>query len=143
MMQLDGCTPRYDADPQIATVWLRMSERVARRIEVPAPPEVVWLALTVPEQLRGWFGADVILDPRPGGDVHATWPDGGRSVGWVEAAEEPRRLAFRWRRIDGVGFTARVGGATRVEFVLAPSAGGTTVSVTEGPVELSSAVSGR
>jgi uncharacterized protein YndB with AHSA1/START domain len=120
-----------------------MSDRVERRIVVPAAPGDVWLALTVPEQLRDWFGADVILDPRPGGDVHATWPDGGRSVGWVEAAQEPRRLAFRWRRIDGAGFTARVGSATRVEFVLAPSAGGTTVSVTEEPVELAGAVSPR
>jgi uncharacterized protein YndB with AHSA1/START domain len=103
----------------------------------------VWLALTVPAELRGWFGADVVLDPRPGGDVRATWPDGARSIGSVEIAEEPLRLAFRWRRIGGAGFAARVGAATRVEFVLEARAHGTTVSVTEEPVELASAVSRR
>jgi uncharacterized protein YndB with AHSA1/START domain len=120
-----------------------MSDRVVRTIELPAAPRDVWLALTVPAELRGWFGADVVLDPRPGGDVRAAWPDGTRSIGSVEIAEEPRRLAFRWRRIAGVGFAPRVGAATRVEFVLEATADGTTVSVTEEPVELASAVSPR
>jgi uncharacterized protein YndB with AHSA1/START domain len=120
-----------------------MSDRVVRTIDLPAAPGDVWLALTVPAELRGWFGADVVLDPRPGGDVRATWPDGARSMGSVEIAEEPLRLAFRWRRIGGAGFAARVGAATRVEFVLEARAHGTTVSVTEEPVELASAVSRR
>jgi hypothetical protein len=72
--------------------------------------------------------------------VRATWPDGARSVGSVERADEPSRLVFRWRRIGGVGFGPRVGGATRVSFELEPAEGGTRISVTEEPVELAGLV---
>jgi uncharacterized protein YndB with AHSA1/START domain len=113
---------------------------VVRSVDVPAPAEDVWRALTDAEELRGWFGAEVELDPRAGGDVRVRWRGGDRSVGSVEVADEPRRLVFRWRRIDGTGFGARVGGATRVEFVLSPTAGGTSLSVSEEPVELASVV---
>jgi uncharacterized protein YndB with AHSA1/START domain len=140
MMQPDGCNEAYDRGRGIATSGLRMSDRIRRAIEVPADPVEVWAALTDPEQLRAWFGADVEIDPRPGGDVRAAWPDGGFSIGSVETADEPRRLVLRWRRIEGVGFGPRVGGATRVAFELEPSADGTSVSVTEEPVELASAV---
>jgi uncharacterized protein YndB with AHSA1/START domain len=139
-MQPDGCNEGYDRAGDIATVRLRMTDAIRRSIDVPADAAAVWAALTDREQLRAWFGADVEIDPRPGGGVRAAWPDGGRSVGSVESAEEPKRLVLRWRRIDGVGFGARVGGATRVAFELEPSAGGTTLSVTEEPVEIASAV---
>ncbi|MGZ4109064.1 MAG: SRPBCC family protein [Actinomycetota bacterium] len=119
-----------------------MTEIVTRTIEVPVGPEVVWQALTDADELRRWFGADVRLEAVPGGAVRAVWPDGGRSIGSVEAADEPRRLVFRWRRIGGVGFASEVGGASRVTFELETAAGGTTVSVTEEPVELASVVAG-
>jgi uncharacterized protein YndB with AHSA1/START domain len=113
-----------------------MSDAVHRSILVPAAPEAVWDALTQPDQLRAWFGADVELAPRPGGDVRAAWPDGSRSVGSVERADHPHRLVLRWRRIDGVGFASRVGGATRVVFDLREAPAGTELSVSEEPVEL-------
>jgi uncharacterized protein YndB with AHSA1/START domain len=123
---------------------LRVTEgTVVRSVEVPVPAADVWRALTDAEELCHWFGADIRLDPRPGGDVRARWPGGDRSVGSVEVAEEPTRLVFRWRRMDGTGFAARGGGATQVAFVLAPTDGGTTVSVTEEPVEVASVVDTR
>jgi uncharacterized protein YndB with AHSA1/START domain len=118
-----------------------MMNVVTRTIEVPADPQAVWRALTDPDELCRWFGAAVRIEAVPGGAVRAVWPDGGRSIGSVEAADEPRRLVFRWRRIDGVGFAAQVGGASRVAFELEASAAGTTVSVTEEPVEVASVVS--
>jgi uncharacterized protein YndB with AHSA1/START domain len=121
-----------------ATPRLRMTGAVTRSVELPADADAVWLALTERDQLRRWFGADLVLDPRPGGDVRATWPSGDRSVGSVEAAIAPRHLVFRWRRIEGAGFAARVRSATRVEFVLEPTEVGTTVRVTEQPIELAS-----
>jgi len=117
-----------------------MSGAVRRSIVVPSHPADVWGALTDPERLRAWFGAGVELDARSGGEVRAVWPDGARSVGSVELADEAARLVFRWRRIDGVGFGSRVGAATRVSFELEPVEDGTTVSVTEEPVELASVV---
>jgi uncharacterized protein YndB with AHSA1/START domain len=119
---------------------LHVTDPVRRSIHVPADPAEVWAALTDPERLRLWFGAEVELEPRPGGAVRATWPDGARSVGSVEIAAEPARLVFRWRRIDGVGFGARVAAATRVTFDVEPSDEGALVSVAEEPVELASVV---
>jgi uncharacterized protein YndB with AHSA1/START domain len=115
-------------------------EVVTRTIEVPVGPETVWQALTDPDELRRWFGADVRLEAVPGGAVRAVWPDGGRSIGSVEVADEPRRLVFRWRRVAGVGFGAEVGGASRVAFELEATAAGTTVRVAEEPVELARVV---
>lgn len=143
MMQPDGCGRGYCPDARCATDRLLVSTAVTRSVEVPADPDAVWLALTERDQLNGWFGADLALDSRPGGDVRATWPDGARSVGSVEAVERSRRLVFRWRRIDGAGFGARVGSATRVEFTLEPTKAGTRVRVTEEPVEIASLASGR
>jgi uncharacterized protein YndB with AHSA1/START domain len=139
-MQPDGCAKAYDATDDIATGRLHLSDVVRRSIVVPTDAGEVWAALTDRERLRLWFGAEVEVDPRPGGDVRASWPDGARSVGSVELADEPVRLVFRWRRIDGVGFGASVGGATRVSFDLQPVEGGTGLSVTEEPVELASVV---
>jgi uncharacterized protein YndB with AHSA1/START domain len=139
-MQPDGCDPAYDRRDGCATEELRVNDPIVRSVELAASPAEVWRALTQAEELRGWFGADLELDARPGGSVRARWPDGARSVGSVEVADEGRRLVFRWRRIDGAGFAARVGGASRVEFVLRPAPGGTSVSVREEPVELASVV---
>ncbi len=120
-----------------------MSDAVRRSIVVPNDASEVWAALTDRERLRLWFGGEIDLEAHAGGEVRAAWPDGARSVGSVELAEEPVRLVFRWRRIDGVGFASSVGDATRVTFELEPVDGGTNVSVTEEPVELASAVGAR
>lgn len=115
-----------------------MGESVASEIVVPAGVTTVWGALTDADELRQWFGAEVRIDARPGGDVRARWPDGGRAVGSVEVAEPGVRLAFRWRHVVGVGFGSRLGPASRVEIVLEEVADGTRVVVTEAPVELAS-----
>jgi uncharacterized protein YndB with AHSA1/START domain len=135
-MQLDGCTAAYDRTRQTATSELHVSEAVRRSIVVPSDVADVWAALTDRERLRLWFGAEVELDARAGGLVRATWPDGSRSLGSVDLADERSRLVFRWRRIAGSGLASRDAGATRVSFELAPVEGGTCLSVTEEPVEL-------
>jgi uncharacterized protein YndB with AHSA1/START domain len=139
-MQPDGCDRSYTDLGYIATTGLHVTEPVRRSIHVPAGPSEVWAALTDPERLRLWFGAEIELEPRPGGDVQARWPDGARSVGSVELAVEPTRLVFRWRRIDGAGIRARIGPATRVTFDVEPSSDGSVVSVSEEPVELARVV---
>jgi uncharacterized protein YndB with AHSA1/START domain len=139
-MQPDGCNRSYADLGHIATARLHVTDPVRRSIHVPARPAEVWAALTDPERLRLWFGAEVELEPHPGGDVRARWPNGARSVGSVELAVEPTRLVFRWRRIDGAGIRARIGAATRVTFDVEPSGDGAVVSVAEEPVELASVV---
>jgi uncharacterized protein YndB with AHSA1/START domain len=115
-----------------------MDEGVASEIVVPAGVTTVWGALTDAHELRQWFGAEIEIDARAGGGVRAVWPDGGRAVGTVEAAEPGLRLAFRWRHVEGLVFGSRLGPASRVEIVLEPVEGGTRVVVTEAPVELAS-----
>ena len=119
-----------------------MSERVTSEIVVPAGVTTVWGALTDADELRQWFGAEIEIDARPGGDVRARWPDGGRAVGSVELAEPGARLAFRWRHVEGLGFGSRLGAASRVEFVLESVDGGTRVVVMETPVEFAFVVGG-
>jgi uncharacterized protein YndB with AHSA1/START domain len=68
-----------------------MTDRVERRLLLPASPEEVWNAITG----DGWLADEVRLDLRPGGDASFRSSDGVKD-GWVEAAVAPARLAFWW-----------------------------------------------
>ena len=72
---------------------------LTREITLPAPPEEVWESLAEP----AWLGEDAAIDLRPDGDVRA-----GDRTGFVEEAEEPRRLVFWW---SAPGEDATPGGA--------------------------------
>ncbi|HWC87159.1 MAG TPA: SRPBCC domain-containing protein [Solirubrobacteraceae bacterium] len=115
-----------------------MADRIERELELPAPSEAVWQALTDPAQLAGWLADEVSFDLRPGGD--ASFRDGDvLRRGWVEEVSPPGthagqeagggRLAFWWASDDEP--------ATRVELTLAPAPGGTLLRVVETrPLEL-------
>jgi uncharacterized protein YndB with AHSA1/START domain len=114
-------------------------ERVRRTVAVSASPNEVWVPLTTPEELSGWFGEVLDLELRPGGSLVVREADGSIRRGLVEAAEPGRSLSLRWRRLAGAGISLEVGGATRVSFVLEPEAAGTRLTVTEETVPLVSA----
>jgi uncharacterized protein YndB with AHSA1/START domain len=97
-----------------------------RTIELSAAPEEVWNALTRPELLSGWFGAEVEIDPRRGGAVDARFPDGTRRRGIVQVADPPRRLTFRWRAV-----APAAGGASVVELALRAEGDATILTVVE------------
>ena len=115
-----------------------MTDRIERKLELPAPSEEVWEALTDPERLAGWLADEVSFELRPGGD--ASFRDGETlRRGWVEEVSPPEspdgggRLAFWWAS-DGEP-------ATRVELTLEPAAGGTRLRVVETrPLELLDAI---
>ena len=44
-------------------------DRIERTVELAAPPDRVWAALTTAEGLSAWFGNEATIDLRPGG-----WP---------------------------------------------------------------------
>jgi len=69
---------------------------ITREIELDAPRDEVWAALTEAERLEEWFANDVELDPRPGGEAVFRWENGEERRGVVEELEEERRLALRW-----------------------------------------------
>jgi uncharacterized protein YndB with AHSA1/START domain len=97
-----------------------------RTIELWAAPEEVWDAITRPELLAGWFGAEVEIEPRRGGTVDARFPDGTRRRGIVQVADPPRRLAFRWRPV-----APAAGGASVVELALRAEGDTTILTVVE------------
>jgi uncharacterized protein YndB with AHSA1/START domain len=109
-------------------------ETIEREIEVPAPPDDVWPALTRPDEISRWFGADVQLDARPGGRGAFRWPDGTERYAVVEELEPGRRVSFRWlpfqRTADGDVVPLP---STRVEITLDAIPGGTRVRVVEQP----------
>ncbi|HWF35653.1 MAG TPA: SRPBCC domain-containing protein [Solirubrobacteraceae bacterium] len=114
-----------------------MTDRIERELELPAPSDEVWEALTDPERLAGWLADEVSFDLRPGGDASFREGDIVRR-GWVEEVSPPDtegdgRLAFWWASDDEP--------ATRVELTLAPAPGGTRLRVVETrPLELVDAI---
>lgn len=100
--------------------------QVERSVELDAPSDEVWSALTEDEALSDWFEADVSLDVVPGGDGRFAHPDGEVRRALVEEVEPGRRLAFRWWT-DGDDD----GAITSVCFELTPLERGTRLVVTE------------
>ena len=88
-------------------------DSVMRSIVLPVPPEEAWDALTRPAELAEWLADEVLCDDSldEGAEAVLRWDDGQSRVALVEEADEPRRLAFRWR---GEGAADE----TRVEFTL-------------------------
>lgn len=113
-----------------------MSDRIEKNIELNAPVEKVWRALTDHLAFGEWFR--VKLDgPFVPGKVstgHITYP-GYEHVKWhatVKAMDEPRLFSFTWHphAIDpDVDYSDET--PTLVEFRLQPSGKGTRLTVTE------------
>lgn len=101
-------------------------------VELAAPPEVVFDALTEPAQLGAWWGGEAYrtrdwkVDPRPGGawSAVADGPGGATTVsGEYLEFERPRRLVYTWLASwDGHQRTV-------VAIELAPTATGTRLAL--------------
>jgi uncharacterized protein YndB with AHSA1/START domain len=108
-------------------------DAVKRELTIAGPASAVWEALTDPEQLASWFGADVEIDLRAGGAVRFRWRDGTERRGLVEEMDPPHRLVFRWRTLRVSDGSLAAGEASTVAFELRPTAGGTRLVLTETP----------
>ena len=103
-------------DATLATDRERPAVRLER--ELPDPPEVVWGALTEPEQLREWFPCDVIVtgdEWRVGAALTFPFPEEVIELtmtGEVLAIEKPHQLSYTW-------------GEETLSFELIPNQGGT------------------
>jgi uncharacterized protein YndB with AHSA1/START domain len=98
-----------------------MHKAVERELVVPETPEEVWHSLAEP----AWLGKDASIELEPAGEVRA-----GERSGFVEEADEPRRLVFWWSAPDDEE-------SSRVELDLDEVEGGTRVRVTESrPLEI-------
>ena len=96
---------------------------VERSVDLDADLADVWRALTDPDALAGWLGADVHLDLRPGGTGVVRDPDGSTREVLVTDVDEPNRIAWHWWH--------EAGHLSRVEITVAPTATGTRVRVVE------------
>ncbi len=103
------------------------SVHVEQEVDIGAPPERVWVALT--EEVEAWWGipylhgdaTSLVLDARPGGVFREDWGEGQGAVwGIVTALERARRLEIR----GAMGMTGAVVGVTR--FDLDPTDGAST-----------------
>jgi len=107
---------------------------VEREITIEAPPAEVWPAVTHSDRVSEWFGAQVELDPRPGGHGVFRWSDGTERRAVVEQVEPEHKLSFRW-----LPFQRTAEGdlepipSTRVEITLDEVPEGTRVRVVEQP----------
>ena len=76
---------------------MEIPDEVRRDLEIRAPRQRVWAALTEPEQLLRWFPTKrAEIDLRPGGDAVLEW-DEAVAEAVVDVVEPPGRFAFRWR----------------------------------------------
>jgi uncharacterized protein YndB with AHSA1/START domain len=99
---------------------------------LPASPAEVWDALTDGEHVSRWFGAEVEMAPRLGGQVRFRWPDGAERGAVIEALEPERLLVLRWLPFErnAEGRTRRRPGTT-VRFTLGPRGEGSLLVVEE------------
>ncbi len=108
-----------------------MSERTVEKVlELDAPVERVWRAITDPAELANWFGDEAEVDLRPGGNAFMIWKGHGRYSMRIEEVDPPRRLVWSWVHEPDVAFEDAP--STRVQWTLATrDDGGTTLRLHE------------
>lgn len=110
--------------------------RIDRSIEIAAPPERVWRALSRAEEVAEWFKMKIEGDLAPGREVwmtvtHDEYAGMRFSVKIVEMTP-PRRMVWQWHpgAVDrNRDYTKEP--RTTVTFTLEPSGAGTRLSVSE------------
>jgi uncharacterized protein YndB with AHSA1/START domain len=118
---------------------------IRRQIVMPVSPERLWEALTDPDEMSGWFGAQVEWDLEEGGPARFRGDDGSERVGVVEAVRPGRHLRFRWwpaAEGGGAGGAAGAGNegdVSEVSYVLEPAEEGTRLTVQERRIGASGA----
>jgi uncharacterized protein YndB with AHSA1/START domain len=102
---------------------------ITRSIEIKAPLERVWSAITEPELIAQWFGETAEFDATPGKAGAFGWPEHGPFRIVVEHVDKPKTLVYRWAR--DVGVDPVPGNSTLVRFDLTEIAGGTRLDLLE------------
>jgi uncharacterized protein YndB with AHSA1/START domain len=110
--------------------------RIDRSIEIAAPPDRVWRALTAGPELSAWFQVTIEGELAAGSEVWMTsvHPEhaGQRFQVRIVEMSAPRRLVWEWHpgAVDPQIDYAREP-RTRVTFTLEPTPRGTRVDVSE------------
>jgi uncharacterized protein YndB with AHSA1/START domain len=110
--------------------------RIDRSIEIKAPPEKVWRALTTAAELSAWFQVNIEGEITPGNELWmtTTHPDyaGQRFRVRIVEMTPPRRFVWQWHpgAVDKTVDYDREP-RTTVTFTLEPAGSGTKLSVAE------------
>ncbi len=115
-------------------------DRIVRSIEISAPPERVWRAITDHRQFGQWFRVNLESPFVPGRPTRGRITHPGYEHVVMEVVtqrmEAPRLFSFTWHPYaiePGVDYSKEP--PTLVEFVLEASGAGTRVTVTESGFE--------
>lgn len=112
-----------------------MTDRIEKSVDLDAPIERVWRAVTDHVQFGEWFKVKLDQPFVPGGRStgRITYP-GYEHIGWtaeVVAMEEPRLFSFRWPHMDDSQQVREDWVWILVEFRLEQLGTGTRLRVTE------------
>jgi uncharacterized protein YndB with AHSA1/START domain len=106
---------------------------IERAVHIDASPEIVFEVVSRPEHLREWWPDEARYELTPGSQGEIVFGDpeaGGGAVGFtVVDVRPPRTFSFRWTH--PAGDVAGEDNSLLVTFDLAPSRGGTLLTMTE------------
>ena len=71
------------------------------RIEIDAPPEAVWKAISDAEEVTRWFVVDAEIDGRVGGTYRVSWGEGMDGISDITVWEPGRHLQVKHRPMPG------------------------------------------
>jgi uncharacterized protein YndB with AHSA1/START domain len=69
---------------------------IRRQIVIAATPRAVWNALTTPEGLATWLGADARIDARAGGRIVLKVLGSGEETGFLHVWRPTAKLEINW-----------------------------------------------
>ena len=114
---------------------------VRRTIQIAAPVEKVWSAVTEPEHISRWFGRAAFDGSGVGARGTLTFPDYGAVPVRIEAIDAPRMVSYRWGNDDASGHLPDEvddDHSTVFTFTLESVPGGTRLTVVETGFETTS-----
>ncbi len=105
---------------------------IETEMEIAAPVEAVWKALTDAEELTRWFPLEADVEPGPEGSIRMSWGELFQGRCRIEVWEPNRRLRTGWLQPEptegeGAGGIVEDGEARTVVDYILEARGGTTV----------------
>ncbi|MEM1437522.1 MAG: mechanosensitive ion channel domain-containing protein [Pseudomonadota bacterium] len=80
-----------------------ITRRIRQQLRLNASVERIWTALTDADELQRWYGREVEIAARIGGNLRATLHDDSEVDAVIDIFMPPRRLRFAQRTPDGEG----------------------------------------